>query len=298
MEIESEFQDNLVEKFNDVGWGQGRVHGNPYSPYPDQLYPNSDADGSYSFGRSRYSMRQPRVLPPPSLASMHKTSYRGEIDHPGPSAFPENEMEYNHAARSEPTLQTGYDTNRAENIRQPEIIDVKEENTGNEKQKLDSNSTPRCDSQSSLSVSSAPSSPTHLSHDDLDESRDSSVLSAPGDSKDVPLSGQENEPLALPTNSGKENVVNASSSVSTGDDEEWAVENKEKGSPDMMDNLVLGFNEGVEVGMPNDEFERSSRNEEGAFMVPQVSSGTVEEHGHLMEFVLMNRPFNIWMVPP
>ncbi|XP_008241499.1 PREDICTED: uncharacterized protein LOC103339924 isoform X2 [Prunus mume] len=321
MEIESEFQDNLVEKFNDVGWGQGRVHGNPYSPYPDQLYPNSDADGSYSFGRSRYSMRQPRVLPPPSLASMHKTSYRGEIDHPGPSAFPENEMEYNRAARSEPTLQTGFDTNRVENIRQPEIIDVKEENSGNEKKKLDGNTTPRCDSQSSLSVSSPPSSPTHLSHDDLDESRDSSVLSAPGDSKDVPLSGQENEPLALPTNSGKENVVNASSSVSTGDDEEWAVESnehlqeqeeydededgydeedevhegddenidlthefedmhlEEKGSPDMMDNLVLGFNEGVEVGMPNDEFERSSRNEEGAFMVPQVLSGTVEEHG-------------------
>ncbi|KAB2617846.1 hypothetical protein D8674_013715 [Pyrus ussuriensis x Pyrus communis] len=317
MEIESEFHDNLVEKFSDAGWGQGRVHGNPYSPYPEQSYPNSDADGPYSFNRSRYSMRQPRVLPPPSLASMHKTSYRGEINRPGPSAFLDNEIQYNHAARSEPTVQTGYDTNRPENIGQPQIINVKQENTGSEKQKLDSNTTPRCDSQSSLSVSSPPSSPTHLSHDDLDESRDSSVLSAPGDCEQVPLSGQENEPLVLPTNPGQENVMNASNSIY---DEEWAVENnghlqeqeeydededgyeeedevhevddenidltqefddvhlEEKGSPD-MDNLVLGFNEGVEVGMPNDEFERSSRNEEGALVVPKVSSGTVEGQG-------------------
>lgn len=306
MEIESDFHDNFAEKFSDVGWGQGRVHGNPYSPYPEPLYPNSDAEGPYSFGRSRYSVRQPRVLPPPSLASMHKPSYRGEPDRPGPSsAFLENEMQYNHAARSEPTMQIGYDGNLPENLGQPEIIEVKQENTGNEEQKLDSNTTPRCDSQSSLSVSSPPNSPTHLSHDDLDESRDSSVLSAPGDSKNVPLPGQENEPLVLPTDPGKENMMNASSSVSTGDDEEWAVENNEqlqeqeeydededgyeeedevhedmhlegKGSPD-MENFVLCFNEGVEVGMPNDEFERSSRNEESTFVVPQVDGIRTDE---------------------
>ncbi|CAK7337659.1 unnamed protein product [Dovyalis caffra] len=50
---------------------------------------------------------------------------------------------------------------------------------------------------------------------------------------------------------------------------------EEKGAPDMMDNLVLGFNEGVEVGMPNDEFERSSGNEETKFVIPQSS----EEQG-------------------
>ncbi|XP_004301560.1 PREDICTED: uncharacterized protein LOC101306533 [Fragaria vesca subsp. vesca] len=299
-EIESDFHDNFAEKFSDVGWGQGRVHDNPYSPYPEPLYPNSDADGPYSFGRSRYSVRQPRVLPPPSLASIHRPSYRGEPDCPGPSAFTENEMQYNHAARSESTVQTGYDGSRPENLGQPEILEVKQENAGNMEQKLDS--TRRCDSQSSLSVSSPPSSPTPLSHDDLDESRDSSVLSAPGDSKNVSLPGQENEPLVLPTDPGKD-----SSSVSVGDDEEWAVENHEqhqeqeeydededgyeeedevhedmhlegKESPD-MDNFVLYLNEGVEVGMPNDEYDRTSRNEESTFVVPQVSSGTVEEHG-------------------
>ena len=43
---------------------------------------------------------------------------------------------------------------------------------------------------------------------------------------------------------------------------------EDKVAPDMIDNLVLGFNEGVEVGMPNDGFERSSRNEETKFVTP------------------------------
>lgn len=318
-EFDPEFHDNLVEKFGDAGWGRGHSHGTPYSLYPERLYPNSEGDGPYSFGRSRYTMRQPRVPPPPSLASMHKTSYRGEIERSGPSAFLENEMQYNHGARSEPMMQTAYDSSHRENLGQPEIIDVQQVNGEKGKQRLDGNTSLRCDSQSSLSVSSPPTSPTHLSHDDLEESRESSVLSAGGDNKDVLLPGQGNEPVILPTNAGKDNMIPASSAASIGDDEEWAIENneelqeqeeydededgyqeedeahegddenidlaqefedlhlEEKGSPDMMENLVLGFNEGVEVGMPNDEFESSSRNKESTYAIPPVSSSTVEE---------------------
>lgn len=39
---------------------------------------------------------------------------------------------------------------------------------------------------------------------------------------------------------------------------------------------ILGI-EGAEVGMPSDEFERSSGNEENTVMLPKVSLGTVEE---------------------
>ncbi|PPD90112.1 hypothetical protein GOBAR_DD12950 [Gossypium barbadense] len=46
-------------------------------------------------------------------------------------------------------------------------------------------------------------------------------------------------------------------------------------SPDMMDNLVLGFNDGVEVGMPNDEFESSQK--DSAYVIPQISIGSLEE---------------------
>lgn len=316
-DIDPEFHDNLVKKFGDVGWGQGRSRGTPYSLYPERPYPNSEGDGPYSFGRSRYSMRQPRVLPPPSLASMHKTSYRGEIERPGPSAFLEGEMQYNHGARGDPMMQSAYDSGHPENLGQPGIIDVQQVNTENGEQSLDGNTSLRCDSQSSLSVSSPPTSPTHLSHDDLDESRESSVLSAEGDNKDVLLQGQENQQVILPTIAGKDNVMTTSSSISMGDDEEWPIENSQElqeqeeydededgyqeedevhegddenidlvqefedihleEKPDMMENLVLGFNEGVQVGMPNDEFESSSRNEENTIAIPPVSSSTVEE---------------------
>ncbi|XP_073265401.1 uncharacterized protein [Populus alba] len=313
-EIESEFQENFTERFADSAWGHAQTGSSPGPQYHDRMYQNHEPDGLYSFGRSRYPMRQPRVLPPPSIASLHRNPYRGGNECPGPSTFPESEMLSNHGARNDSTMQARYGSSYQENIGRAEII-AQLENSETEVQKLNTNKT-RCDSQSSLSVSSPPDSPVHLSNDDLDESGDSPVLSA-GEGKDGALLGQENESLALPTEANKENVISGSSIVSNGEDEEWAVENDEqlqeqeeydededgyeeedevhdgedenvnltqdfedmhldeKDAPDMMENLVLGFNEGVEVGMPNDDFERSSRNEETKFVTPKPS----EEQG-------------------
>ncbi|KAA8531702.1 hypothetical protein F0562_006581 [Nyssa sinensis] len=315
LEIDSDFDENLTEKYGDVGWGQGRSHGNPRYSYPERLYPNSEADELYSYGRSRYSMRQPRVLPPPSLTSMHKASFRGENERPGPSTFVNDEMHSNHAVRSESTVQTGYYGGHSEKLEPSQIVDVQQETTMTEEQKLDKGTTPRCDSQSSLSVSSPPNSPIQNSHDDLDESGDSPVISAAAEGKEIP-SG--NESVVLNAESGKDNLMTASGSISAGDDEEWTLENNEelpeqeeydededgyqeedevhehdenidltqefedmhlgvKGSSHMMDNLVLGFDEGVEVGIPGDEFERNSGNEESTFGVAEVSVGIIEQ---------------------
>ncbi|XWS45281.1 hypothetical protein CRYUN_Cryun15aG0123200 [Craigia yunnanensis] len=307
-EIESKYHENLAENYGDVTWGQ-HSHGNIYPTDSERFYHNPEGNGLYSFGRSRYSARQPRVLPPPSLSSMQKTSYRGENERPGPSTFLEIEIQYNHA-RGGSGMERVYDSGHQDNLGQHGNIDTQPENSDNEAQKVDGNAA-RCDSQSSLSVSSPPDSPIHLSHDDLDESGDSTVLSAE--------EGQGIEPLELPTEAGKENVQTASSSISVGDDEEWTIDNNEhlqeqeeycededgyqeedevhegddgnidltrefdemhledKESPDMMDHLVLGFNEGVEVGMPNDEFGRSSRKEDSAYAITQISVGLLEE---------------------
>ncbi|XP_057959881.1 uncharacterized protein LOC131152172 isoform X3 [Malania oleifera] len=319
IENDSEFHDNFVENFSDGGWGQGRSRGNSHSMYLEQPYQNSEVDGLYSFGgRSRYSTRQPRVLPPPSLASMNKMPFRSENEHSGPSTSLDSEMQYNHAARNEPPVQTNYDGGYQERLEQSELIDIHRDNTEADDNKLDRNSTPRCDSQSSLSVSSPPNSPAHLSHDDMDESGDSQMLSAATDGEDIAVSA--NESVVLKTEARKENRMRASSSISTADDEEWTIENSERlqeqeeydeyeegyqeedevqgddenidltqefedmhleesGSPDMTDNLVLGFDEGVEVRIPSDECERTSRNEESAFLTPQVSVGAVEVQG-------------------
>ncbi|KAH1072944.1 hypothetical protein J1N35_025272 [Gossypium stocksii] len=315
-EFTSEYHENLSDNYGDVTWGQ-RSHGNIYPPYPERLYHKPEDDGLYSFGRSRYSVRQPRVLPPPSLSPMQKSSYRGENEHPGPSTFLENEIQYNQATRCGSSMENVYDGGQQDDLGHHGIIDNQRGNTDNEAQKLDGNAT-RCDSQSSLSVSSPPDSPIHLSHDDLDESGGSTVLSAE-ENKEVNLSRPEIEPLVLPTEAGKQDVRTASSSISAGDDEEWTVDNNEqlqeqeeydededgyqeedevhegddgnidltqeldelhledKETPDMMDNLVLGFNEGVEVGMPNDEFERSSR-KDSSYAIKQIRIGPLEEN--------------------
>lgn len=318
MEIDPEFHDNIGEKYGEVGWGQGPSRGQLHSPYLERMYQNSDSDELYSFARSRYSTRQPRVLPPPSLASMHKMSYRGENERAGPSTFTDSETQYN--VRNEPTIQTGYDSSpQQEKHEKSEVNDIQREKAESEAQKLERNTTPRCDSQSSLSVSSPPTSPTHLSHDDLDESGDSPMLPSTAEGKEIPLSG--NEQVVLNTKVGKENMMTVSSSISTADDEEWSIDNNEqlqepeeydededgyheedevheadehinlakeledmhleegKGSPHMVDNLVLGLDQGVEVRMPSDEFDRNSGNEQNTFLLPKVSLGSVKEHG-------------------
>ncbi|XP_022133326.1 uncharacterized protein LOC111005936 isoform X2 [Momordica charantia] len=310
-DFDSEFQDN-VENFGDHGWRQETGRNNFYFPYPERVNPISETDGSYSVGRSRYSQRQPRVLPPPSVASIQKSSVRGEYESV-PRDIVESEIQYDHPARNVSTAQTGYIHH--ENRSFPEIIDVNLDNAENEEQKPDCDTTLRCDSQSTLSVFSPPTSPTHLSHEDLDDSGDSPVLSA---SREGTLSIEDTE-SAVPTKCGKEIMI-SSTRVSTGDEDEWAVGNEhvqeqeeydedddgydeedevhevedenidlaqdfddlhldDKGSPHMLDNLVLGFNEGVEVGMPNDEFERISGNEENMFVTPEISSCIREEQG-------------------
>ncbi|KAL4353542.1 hypothetical protein GQ457_06G040380 [Hibiscus cannabinus] len=307
-EIEPGYHENLAENYGDEARGQ-HCHGIIYPPNPERFYNNPEGDGLSSFGRSRYSVRQPRVLPPPSLSSMQKSSYRGENAFPGSSTFLENEIQSTHARRGGYGIEGVYDSGRQDDLGQHRIIDSQTDNTNNESQKVD-------DSQSSLSVSSPPDSPIHLSHDELDEFGDSTALSVE-EGKEVELSGQGIEPLS--TEDGNENVQIASNSISAGEDDEWPIDNnkqlqeqeeydededgyheedevheeddsnvdltqelnemhlEDKQSPDMMDNLVLGFNEGVEVRIPNDEFDESLRKEESAYAISQISVGSEDE---------------------
>ncbi|KAE8655155.1 putative DNA binding protein [Hibiscus syriacus] len=301
-EIESEYHAHLAGNYGDVTQGQ-HCHGHIYPPYLEGFYNNNEGNGLFSSGRSRYSVRQPRVLPTPSLSSMQKTLYRGENEHPGSSTFLENETQYTHTRRGGFAMDGVYDSGHQDDLGQLRIIDPQTENADNEAQKVD-------DSQSSLSVSSPPDSPTHISHDDLDEFGDSTIFSVE-EGKEVELSGQGMEPLT--TEAEKENVQIASNSVSVIEDDEWPIDNNDQlldqeeydededgyeeedevheeddgsidltpefnemhlednESPYIMDNLVLGFNEGLEVGITNDEFDKSSRQEDSAYTITHSS---------------------------
>lgn len=321
IELEADFHDNVTDRF-DLGWGQGRGRGN--SPFPERFYQNPDLDELYTYGRSRYPARQPRVLPPPSLPSVQRTSFRGESERPDSSAYEDGNIQLNQGLRSE-SAGISYQNGHEENS---EILDVPEQSSKNGEQELNRSTTPGHDSQSSLSVSSPPSSPTHLSHDDLDESRESLAVSGRAESQDISLT--ENEAVLLNSKMIKSNTMTIASSVSMGDDEEWTIDNNEelpgqeeydedvgyheedvhedvhegdinegdinegddenaelnhefedmhlegKDSPH-MDNLVLGFDQGVEVGIPNEDYEKSPRIDESLFGGPQAASCIVEQ---------------------
>lgn len=306
-DTDTEFNDNLADRYGDIGWGQARSRGNTRFPYPDRLCQNSEADEPYSYGKSRYAVRQPRVLPPPSLSTMQRT-FRGMNDQPGSSNLVDNESHHPHPRGSESTRQTGYFGGHPS-----ELVASLQENALAGDTKLNKDMTPRCDSQSSLSVTSPPNSPPHLSHDELDESGDSPSESVAADGKNVSLSGYEC--TLLNDNPAKDAMKTASSSLSAMEDEDWNVEDNgelqqqeeydededgyreedevreaddenldlnqefedlqlgEGESSNNLGNLVLGFDEGVEVAMPSDDFERNSRNEESVFDIPETSEG-------------------------
>uniref|UniRef100_A0A803KXW5 Uncharacterized protein n=1 Tax=Chenopodium quinoa TaxID=63459 RepID=A0A803KXW5_CHEQI len=307
MDLEADFPDNVADRF-DLGWGQGRGRGN--SPFPDRFYQNSDLDDLCNYGRSRYPARQPRVLPPPSLPSVHRTSFRGESEHPESSAYEDGNIQLNQASRSESAGVSYQDAHKEHS----EILDVAEQSSINGEQELNRSTTPGRDSQSSLSVSSPPSSPTHLSHDDLDESRESLAVHCRAESQDITLS--ENEDLLSKAKMVKGNTIASASSVSVGDDEEWTIDNNEelpeqeeydedvgyheedvhegddenvelnhefedmhlegKDSPH-TDNMVLGFDQGVEVGIPNEDYDKSPKIDESLYRGAQVAVSILEQ---------------------
>ncbi|KAL3626804.1 hypothetical protein CASFOL_029376 [Castilleja foliolosa] len=305
-EMDPEFHDGIADRYGDnSGWVQGRARVNNRPPYPDRLYPHSEAmDDLYNYGRSRYSMRQPRV-PPPPLVSSQRPDPR-VTEHGGPSNFLDNDIRYTHASRDDTTAY--YESNQRGLLEPSEIPGPQQENNFSEDQNL--NNASRCDSQSSLSVSSPPTSPPHLSHDELDESGESRVTSSVA---------EKNINLLTGIKSVAHNM--ASDNVSAVEDEEWTVENdntmqmqeeydededgyreedevrerddenlelsqnfeglelEENESPHAMENVVLGFDEGVEVVLPNDDFEKNLETEEGSFEILESSVGILEERG-------------------
>ncbi|CAA6659434.1 unnamed protein product [Spirodela intermedia] len=185
---------------------QNRSSDGLHSAY--STFQNADVDGVSSFGRSRYSLRQPRVLPPP-FSSTQRRPFRVAPEHPSSSAVPKSEAKYQSREGDDEIMQIGYGNQNRDQVQQP-VTTIPSEELAISLEKNEKTS-PRCASQSSLSVTSPPSSPTHLSHDDLDDS---------GDSPSMPASAH-GERLAF---SDVATLKMSPSSISLGEDE-WEIEN-------------------------------------------------------------------------
>ncbi|CAA0840952.1 Unknown protein [Striga hermonthica] len=317
-EMEPEFHDSFGERYGDGGWGQGRHRVNTRPPYPERLYPHLESNALYNYGRSRYTVRQPRVLPPPSLVPSQRPNTRVTDQLAGSPSFLDDRIHYPRATGTESPAY--YDGNRG-GLEPSDIFGIQQENSTSEGQNL--NNASRCDSQSSLSVSSPPTSPPHFSHDELEESGDSRAGSSLGKEKGSLLAGTR--PVVPDGNSENDTRLIVSDNVSAVDDEEWTVETgntlqqqeeydededgyreedevrdrddgnlnlvqnferlelEEHESPHALENVVLGFDEGVEVVIPSDDFEKTIHTQEkGSFEVTENAvditnkSGTVD----------------------
>ncbi|KAG9455346.1 hypothetical protein H6P81_008250 [Aristolochia fimbriata] len=313
-EFDYEFPDNSMDKFADIGWGQGRLRNIPHSPISDRFYQNPDVDGFSSFSRSRHSMRQPRVLPPPSITTMHRSTFRTNSDRSGSSAFADDEARFSHGAgRNEDMAQMGYEGEYQEKGGESGVVTSSGHEQFKAHEQAAEKHAPRCDSQSSLSVSSPPSSPTHLSHDDLDDTGGSPGSHAVVETEQTAFS--DNDQVVSASRDVQGNNLMGSHIVSPDEDEEWTIENnedlqeqeeydeeedggyqeedevhegedanlhlshefadlaEEDSQSNKVDQLVLGFDEGIEVRVPSsEEFENASQNNDKSIGMQETGS--------------------------
>ncbi|KAJ3697146.1 hypothetical protein LUZ61_000851 [Rhynchospora tenuis] len=234
-DFESEYLEG--DRLGDAGWGSpSNSVGSPHAQY--------DTSGSFSsFTRYRYGSRQPRVPPPPAVTSM----YRGPIaDRTGPSSSSTTGRDGVHSMGT--SYVDAYQESSQLHMTEPSLVERDASlvaSTTNHLEQSEEKASGRCGSQSSLSVSSPPVSPPHVSHDEMDVSGD---LPAPPTSAETPQSYNENGEIDRPSD--------LSDAITDVEDEEWGPEEnaEEMNHPDDYEGEeeerdVVGVNEGVDSNL-------------------------------------------------
>lgn len=295
------------DRFGDAAWLPSSSHGSPNAHHGDRMVQSSDINELSSFTRPRYSMRQPRVPPPPTVTSAHRSSITASSQRLS-SSFADGGMGESSSRDDVQIMQDQYGSAYQDaSLQHGMRLD---HSSVNEHQIVDTKS-PVLGSQSSLSVSSPPSSPPHVSQDEMDVSCDSPALPTSADGERTVLS--DNDHTTLIVDAANTSRITASE-VSHMEDDVWSSENivrqkqdeyeEDDGSyqedeindaddenldlddeflegqntPMELEPVILGFDEGVQVEIPsNSELELASmRSTERAIGV-HLSSGVAEQ---------------------
>lgn len=207
------------------GWDHGHFDGNQLVSYSGGSFQHSEVEDLTSFNRIRHTVRQPRVPPPPPLSSsMRKSPFRAVSVGANSSFSVDMDAQRNQTTRIEESdVQILYDCSYHQRVLEPGTPELLEESAISLLQ-TEEKSSPRYDSQSSLSVSNPPSSPTQLSHDEFDDCGGSSALTTSAEEENVNFS--EVNPRIPELDAG--NIVAELIPFSHGDDDEWAIEDNEE----------------------------------------------------------------------
>ncbi|RLN17149.1 uncharacterized protein C2845_PM02G24110 [Panicum miliaceum] len=305
---QSDFDTELFnsDRFGDAAWLPSSSHESPNAQQGDRMFQSPDFNEFSAFTRPRYSMRQPHVPAPPTVTSVNRSSVGASAQHLN-SSFVDGGMGENSGRDDEQIMQGQYgsayqEASRHRGIRPDHI---------NEHQ-IEDRKSPVLGSQSSLSVSSPPSSPPHVSHDEMDVSGDSPALPTSADGERRVLSDNDHAVLTLDAASASRI---AALGVSHLEDDEWSSENndvrqkqdeydeddesyqedeineadgenldlddeflEEQNTPVELEPVILGFDEGVQVEIPsNSELELASMRSTERTIGVHLSSGVAEQ---------------------
>ncbi|KAL6608003.1 hypothetical protein ACP70R_041066 [Stipagrostis hirtigluma subsp. patula] len=304
---ESDFDTELFngDSFGHAAWLPSSSHGSPSAQQGDRMFQRSEANDFSAFTRPRYSMRQPRVPPPPTVTSVHRSTIGASSQRPnsslvdggiGESSCRDDRGQYG-SVYQETSRQHGLSADH---------IAIHEHQIGDRE-------SPVLGSQSSLSVSSPPSSPPHVSHDEMDVFGDSPALPTSADGERTVISDNEHATSTL--DAANTSRVAASRSASHMEEDDWSSENnddrrKQDGyeedddsyqedvlneaddeNLDMDDEfleeqqtsmelepVILGFDQGVQVKIPsNNELEISPMKSSERAIGGHLSSGVAEQ---------------------
>uniref|UniRef100_A0ACD5YNB2 Uncharacterized protein n=1 Tax=Avena sativa TaxID=4498 RepID=A0ACD5YNB2_AVESA len=220
---QSEFDTDFFnsDRFGEAAWLPSGSYGSPNTQQGDRVLQNSEANGFSSFTRSRYSMRQPRVPPPPVVTSVHRSALSVSTQRAN-SSFIDGAMRESSSRDTEQTMHSQYGSAYQEASHQrgtpAEDLVVNEQHSGDR-------ASPILGSQSSLSISSPPSSPLHVSHDEMDVSGDSPALPTSADGDRTVVS--DNDHAASTLDATNTSRIATPSTGSHMEDDEWPSEHTE-----------------------------------------------------------------------
>jgi hypothetical protein len=296
------------DRFGDAAWLPSSSHGSPSAQQGDRTLQTFEVNDFSAFTRPQYSMRQPRVPPPPAMTLVHRNAIGASAQRPN-SSFVDGGMGESSCRDDDPTQRVQYGSIYQEASHQHEIpaehVAVNEHQIGDRE-------SPVFGSQSSLSISSPPSSPPHVSHDEMDVSGDLPALPTSADGEGTVMS--DNDHAALTLDADNTNRISPSRSVSHMEDDEWLGENDDRQKQDEYDEdgdsyqedeineadddnldlddeflveqqtsvemepVILGFDEGVQVTIPsNSELELSSMKSTERAIGGRLRSGVAEQ---------------------
>ncbi|PKA59783.1 hypothetical protein AXF42_Ash011907 [Apostasia shenzhenica] len=214
-DIDASFENN--SKPGGIDWSHS-------DSFPEGSIQNSEVDDFSSFGRAHHSLKQPHVLPPPSVSSsMRRSSFEaGYKSHNLP--FPANakaDRDEIHVREEGMWMEcAGYQ----QRIEETAVSDSVEVSAGSVLEKEEKSSL-LYGSQTPLTVSTPPTSPTQCSHDEFDECGGSPALMAYSEGEHATFSEGKNMMSVLEDGHMDSKLI----IDSLEEDDEWTVEYSEVG---------------------------------------------------------------------